>query len=139
MGPERQTAHPSGPTAADATSIVKRFDNPEKVLMFDQGRLELITVGGRAIGKGSYSPGWRWSRCATAPAPARSELPEHVGVVLTGRAKVLMREGSEIELLPGDFFHITAEEDEWVVGYRPCEILYLSGVEAMIKELHRPE
>jgi hypothetical protein len=60
-------------------------------------------------------------------------------VVLTGRAKVLMHEGGEIELLPGDFFRITAEDDEWVVGYRPCEILYLSGVETLIKELHRPE
>jgi len=139
MGPERQTAHPSGPAAADAASIVKRFDNPEKVLMFDQGRLEMITVGGRAIGKGSYAPGWRWSRCATSSAPAGARLPEHVGVVLTGRAKVLIHEGSEIDLNPGDFFHITAEDDEWVVGYRPCEILYLSGVEALIHQLHRTE
>ena len=138
MGPERQAAHSFGRATVD-TSIVKRFDNPEKVLVFDQGRLELITVGGRAIGKGSYSPGWRWSRCAAAPTPVRGGLPEHVGVVLTGRAKVLIHEGTEIDLYPGDFFHITAEDDEWVVGYRPCEILYLSGVEALIKELHRPE
>ena len=140
MGPERQAANSSGRASVD-TSIVKRFDNPEKVLVFDQGRLELITVGGRAIGKGSYSPGWRWSRRAAAPTSARGGLPEHVGVVLAGRAKVLIHQGSEIDLYPGDFFHITAEDedDEWVVGYRPCEILYLSGVEAMIKELHRPE
>jgi hypothetical protein len=138
MGPERQAAHSSGRATVD-TSIVKRFDNPEKVLVFDQGRLDLITVGGRVIGKGSYSPGWRWSRCAAAPTPVRGRLPEHVGVVLTGRAKVLIHEGSEIDLNPGDFFHITDEDDEWVVGYRPCEILYLSGVEALIEQLHRQD
>jgi len=139
MGPDRQAANSSGRAAAEATSIVKRFDNPETVLVFDQGRLEMITLGGKAIGKGSYAPGWRWSRCATVPAPARGGLPEHVGVVLTGRAKILIHEGSEIDLNPGDFFHITTEDDEWVVGYRPCEILYLSGVEALIKQLHRQE
>jgi len=139
MGAERQAAHVSDRAASDTTSVVKRFDTPEKALVFEKGRLEVITVGGRAIGKGSYLPGWRWSHCVTAPAAARSELPEQVGVVLTGRAKVLLHDGREIELNPGDFFHITAEDDEWVIGYRPCEILYLSGVEAMIRQVHRQE
>ena len=137
MGAERQAAHVSGRAAADITSIVKRFDAPERALVFEKGRLEVITVGGWAIGKGSYLPGWRWSHCVTALAPARNELPEQVGVVLTGRAKVLLHDGREIELNPGDFFHITAEDDEWVVGYRPCEILYLSGVEELIRQVHR--
>ncbi len=139
MGSDRQAAILSGRAASDASSIVRRFDTPDKVLVFDRGRLEVITVGGRTIGKGSYSPGWRWSRCAPAPAAARGGLPEHVGVVLTGRAKILIREGSEIDLTPGDFFHVTTEQDAWVVGYRPCEILYLSGVEALIKQVHRQE
>jgi len=139
MGAERQAAHVSGRAASDTKSIVKRFDAPERALVFEKGRLEVITVGGWAIGKGSYLPGWRWSHCVTAPAPARSDLPEQVGVVLTGRARVRLHDGNEIELNPGDFFHITAEDDEWVIGYRPCEILYLSGVEDLIKQVHRQE
>ncbi len=137
MGAERQAAHVSGRAAAYATSIVKRFDAPEKALVFEKGRLEVITVGGRAIGKGSYLPGWKWSNCVASPVPSRSELPEHVGMVLTGRARILLHDGSEIELNSGDFFHIFAEDDEWVVGYRPCEILYLSGVEELIRQVHR--
>jgi hypothetical protein len=122
----------------EVVSIVKRFDSAERVLSFEQGRLDVIMVGGRAIGKGSYAPGWRWSRVAQAGAGRRG-LPEHVGVVLSGRAKVRIQGGSEVDLMPGDFFHITTEEDAWVVGYRPCEILYLSGVEALIQQLHRQE
>jgi len=137
MGSERQAANFPGRATPDATSIVKRFDNPERVLVLDQGRLEVITVGGKTLGKGSYAPGWKWSLCATAPALSGRGMPEHVGVVLSGRAKVLIHDGSEIELTPGGFFHITSEDDAWVVGYRPCEILYLSGVEALIKQLHR--
>ncbi len=127
-----------GEAGTECASIVKRFDSAERVLSFEQGRLDVIMVGGRAIGKGSYAPGWRWSRVALAGA-ARRGLPEHVGVVLSGRAKVRIHGGSEIDLMPGDFFHITTEEDAWVVGYRPCEILYLSGVEALIQQLHRQE
>lgn len=123
--------------ARDDRAIVKRFDDPERVLVFEQGRFEVITLAGRAIGKGSYSPGWRWSR--SVAGPARSRLPEHAGVVLSGRAKVQMHDGQEVDLIPGDFFHITTEQDEWVVGYRPCEILYLSGVETLIRQVHRPE
>jgi hypothetical protein len=43
-----------------------------------------------------------------------------------------------VDLAAGDFFHtvVANGHDEWVVGQRPCEILYLSGVEGLIKQLH---
>ncbi len=129
MGIERQIESPS--------SIVKRFDEPEKRLVFDKGRLELITVGGRVIGKGSYAPGWRWSQVSTTPSGPRALMPEHVGVVLSGRAKMLLEGGREIEIMPGDFFHVATEYDLWVVGYRPCEVLYVSGIEALVNRVNR--
>lgn len=133
----RQSAQVSGSAVPDVAAIVKRFDRPEQMLVFDSGRLEVITVGGKTIGKGSYAPGWRWSRCAKPAASAWSRPTEHVGVVLSGHAKVADQAGNEVDLTVGDFFHavITSEHDEWVVGQRPCEILYLSGVEALIRQL----
>ena len=136
MSLDRSTARQSPRAAWDGAVVVKRFDTPERVLVFDQGRLELITVGGRAIGKGSYAPGWRWSRCA---AGATSSRDTHMGVVLSGRVKLQLQDGSEIDLTPGDFFHVAAEFDEWVVGYRPCEILYLSGVETLIRRVEQSD
>jgi len=58
-------------------------------------------------------------------------------VVLSGRAKVVVKDGTEVDLVAGDFFHVGGDFDEWVVGYRRCEILYLSGVDALIRQLHR--
>jgi hypothetical protein len=133
----RQSGQVSGPAVPDVAAIIKRFDKPEQMLVFDSGRLEVITVGGKTIGKGSYAPGWRWSRCAgTTPSPW-SRPAEQVGVVLSGHARVALHAGNEVDLTVGDFFHtvITTEHDEWVVGQRPCEILYLSGVEALIRRL----
>jgi hypothetical protein len=121
-------------TTAELPTIVKRFDRPERVLLFESGRFEVITVGGRAIVKGTYAPGWRWSRLAAA---ARNGLAGQVGVVLSGRAKIRVQDGQEIDITPGDFFHITTEHEAWVVGYRPCEILYLIGVEALIERFNR--
>ncbi|HTR19869.1 MAG TPA: hypothetical protein VMH88_03370 [Gemmatimonadales bacterium] len=114
-------------------SIVKRFDTPERVLVFDHGRLEIITVGGKTLGRGSYGPGWRWSKAVT---PGVHKPPEHVGVVLSGRAKLVI-DDAEMDLTPGDFFHVATEFESWVLGYRPVEVLYVSGVEALVNRLHR--
>ena len=136
MDSDRQVPASFGPRQPETSTIVKRFDTPDRVVTFDNGRLEVITVGGRVIGKGSYGAGWRWSDAARVPA--RGERPpDHLGVVLSGRAKVITGEAEEIDLKPGDFFHIATEFEGWVVGYRPCEILYINGVEALISRLHR--
>src|SRR6266496_6849983 len=83
---------------SETAVVVRRFDSPERVLVFDQGRLEQITMGGRAIGKGTYAPGWRWSRCTTGPASPADATAEHVGVVLSGRVKVQRSEEHTSEL-----------------------------------------
>jgi hypothetical protein len=132
----RQNAVSSPTMKLDLHASVKRFDVPERVLAFAKGRLELITVGGRLIGKGSYAPGWRLSHTAMGHGHAGDAPPEHVGVVLSGRAKMLIGE-REIDLTPGDFFHVSSEYDAWVVGYRPCEVLHLSGIEVMVDRLSR--
>ena len=140
---DRQTAvaPPLSPRRSGPTTMVKRFDRPERMFVFDSGRLEVVTVAGRTIAKGSFAPGWRWSRCALHDAAPPGDRGGPVGVVLSGSARMAMEDGSEIELKPGDLFHapITPEHDAWVVGPRPCEILYLDGIETLICRLHGPD
>jgi hypothetical protein len=134
MSADRSTAAPRHPQT-DPAITVKRFDAPESVLVLDQGRLELITIGGRLVGKGSYAPGWRWSNTLVPPRRAGTGPGEQTGVVLSGRAKVQGPAGIEIDLTPGDFFHVAVDYESWVVGYRPCEILYFDGMEALLDRL----
>ena len=126
-----------GPSAVPFVSpcVIKRFDAPEHVFAFDNGRLEVIAVGDRFIGKGSYGAGWRWSVAANRTFLADRSL-DHVGVVLSGRAKVAIG-GNEFDLTPGDFFHVASELDLWVIGARPCEVLYISGVEGLMNRFRR--
>ncbi len=136
MDVDRQVISPFTRGSFQAASVIKRFDTPERVFVFDHGRLEIITVGGRVLGRGSYSPGWRWSNAARTVTRGVHRPPDHVGVVLSGRAKLVV-DDQEMDLTPGDFFHVAAEFESWVLGYRPVEVLYLSGVEAVVNRLHR--
>ena len=131
----RSIAAPSHPPA-DPVLIVKRLDAPETLLAFDQGRLELITIGGRLVGKGRYAPGWRWSNTITPLRRAGSAPGKVAGVVLAGRARLQVTGGPAVDLTPGDFFQIAAEYESWILGYRPCEILYLDGIEYLLDRLH---
>ena len=131
----RSIASPHRPES-DPLFVVKRFDTPETVLRFDQGRLELVTLDGRLVGKGSYRPGWRWSQ-VSGPARKGERPLAQTGVLLSGRAKIQIPGQADVDLTPGDFFHVSAEYESWVVGYRPCEVLYFGGMEALVERLHR--
>ena len=41
--------------------ILKRFEEPDEVWVFEKGKFELVQVGGMTIGPASYEPGWKWS------------------------------------------------------------------------------
>lgn len=130
--PRRSQEHP--------LLAVKRFDAPETVLTFAQGRFEVVSIGDRRIAKGSYAPGWRWSQIVASPPARRISGPvspprELAGVVLTGRVKIRIPDGPEVDLTPGDFFHVAVDHESWVVGYRPCEVLYFDGVEEVLGRL----
>lgn len=137
MPPFGQAARVSPLAQSDTTAVVKRFHTAERLLAFESGRIEIVTLGGQAIGKASYAPGWRWSQCVSGSSPPARLGAEPVGLVLSGHATVRSQEGSEMDLLAGDVFSaaITGEYDMWVAGPRPCEILYVSGVETLIRAL----
>jgi hypothetical protein len=41
--------------------LIKRFETPDEVRVFEKGKFELVKVGGMTIGQASYEPGWKWS------------------------------------------------------------------------------
>jgi hypothetical protein len=134
MGYPRSIAAPWHPSE-EPPLVVKRLDAPESVLAFDRGRLDLITIGGRLVGKGSYAPGWRWSNSTAPPRPGRAPA-RMAGMVLAGRARLQLPGAPAVDLTPGDIFQAVAEYDSWVVGYRACEVLYFDGIELLLDRLH---
>lgn len=103
---------------------IKNFDSPDETRPFEgQGQLEIISLGGREVGRGIFEPGWRWSENVKPIAQTEScEFP-HFGYILSGRMRVRMDDGTEGEIGTGDVFTIAPGHDAEVVGDEPCVTL----------------
>ena len=68
--------------------LIKRFENPDEVRTFEKGRFELIKIGGMMIGRATYEPGWKWSQHVAPVAGTSLCQVEHIGMVISGEARV---------------------------------------------------
>lgn len=109
--------------------ILKRFDQPDEVRVFEKGQFELVTIGGMTIGRATYEPGWRWSQHVGEALGQKSCHVEHVGMVVSGTATAAMDDGSVIEMRAGDLFYVPPGHDSWVVGDEPYVSLHFLGAE----------
>ena len=111
-------------------SILKRFDEPDEVRMFEKGRLELITVNGQTFGRATYQPGWKWSEHVGPGVGAPRCTVEHLGLVLQGHAVAAYADGRIDNLTAGTLFYIPPEpHDSWVVGDEPYVSIHLLGAD----------
>lgn len=110
---------------------IKSFDAPDETRPFEgKGRVELVSLAGRELGRGIFEPGWRWSENVKPIAQTEScEFP-HLGYVLSGRMRIVMDDGSEGEIGPGDVFAIAPGHDAEVVGDEPCVMVDVGDEDA---------
>jgi hypothetical protein len=114
--------------------ILKRFETPDEVRVFEKGRLEIVRVGSMVLGRARYEPGWKWSLHVGPSVGAPRCSVEHVGMVLSGAATVAFEDGRVIEPPEGSLFHVPAvPHDSWVVGDRPYVSLHFLGAEHYAK------
>jgi hypothetical protein len=100
---------------------IKSFDSPDEVRPFEgNGQAEVVKLAGRAIGRGTFEPGWRWSENIKPIAGTDSCQVSHLGYVISGRMKIFMDDGSEAECGPGDVVAIPPGHDAEVVGDESC-------------------
>ena len=84
--------------------ILKQFEKPDEVRVFEKGKFELVHIGGITIGRATYEPGCKWSVHVGSALGKSSCDVEHVGMVVTGRATAAMDDGRVVEMKPGDIF-----------------------------------
>lgn len=108
----------------------KAFASPDEVRpMSGYGQVEILQVGDGVIGKATFEPGWRWSEHVKPIAGTDSCQSAHLGYVISGRQRVKMDDGSELEFSAGDVVAIPPGHDGWVVGDEPCVVLDFAGME----------
>ncbi|MFE4837907.1 cupin domain-containing protein [Arthrobacter sp. NPDC056691] len=109
--------------------IRKNFDSPEETRPFEDGKgqLQLVNVEGGAVGRATFEAGWRWSEHVKPIAKTDSCQAAHMGYFISGRMKVVMDDGEEIEYGPGDFGIIPPGHDAWTVGDEACVVIDWQG------------
>jgi quercetin dioxygenase-like cupin family protein len=109
--------------------IRKSLDAPEEVRPFEggTGQLELVNLDGGAVGRATFLPGWRWSEHVKPIAKTDSCEAAHLGYFVSGRMKVVMNDGEEMEYQAGDFVSIAPGHDAWTLGDEPAVIIDWQG------------
>jgi hypothetical protein len=112
----------------------KSFTEPEEVREFPHGHVDLVTVGDATVGRAEFEPGWRWSQDVKPIAGTDSCQAAHTGYVLSGRMHVVMDDGAEADVGPGDAVMIEPGHDAWIVGDKPCVMLDFTGLRDYAKK-----
>lgn len=110
--------------------ILKRFDEPDEIRDFDNGRFEIVHIGGLTVGRATYEPGWKWSDHVGPRVHATRCVVEHIGLVLAGAAVAAFDDGRVVELSEGMVFYIPpVPHDSWVLGNEPYVSLHFLGAD----------
>lgn len=112
---------------AETPSLMKRselvdhrdIDQPDRTKNVPHGRIDLVDVGDSTIGRTRFEPGWRWSQDVKPLAKTEHCQLLHRIFIVTGRMRIQMEDGSEVELGAGDAAYVPPGHDAWVVGDEP--------------------
>ena len=104
------------------------FGEPEDVREIPYGRLETYDMGEIRIGRSVLQPGWRWSE--SIKPIAQTELCEyhHIGLCVSGSARIRMREGAELLVEAGQFYEVSPGHAAQLDKYRDA------GLEQLLTE-----
>ena len=102
--------------------VGKSLNSPDEVRTFEKGRIETVTLADSGVitGRSIFEPGWSWEKCVKPIVKTNSCQTPHTGYIVSGRIRVVMEDGSEIEGGPGDAAFIPPAHNAWVVGDEPC-------------------
>ena len=109
------------------TLETRSLDTPDETRKFENGGLSLVTVDGNTVGRAVFEPGWRWSNDVKPIAGTDSCQVAHLGYCVSGRMRVVMDDGTEGEVGPGDVMVVSPGHDAWTVGDEPCVLVDWAG------------
>jgi quercetin dioxygenase-like cupin family protein len=118
-----------------AKLVGKSLSSPDEVRSFEKGKIETVTLGesGVTIGRSTFEPGWSWEKCVKPIVKTNSCEAPHTSYIVSGRIRVVMADGSQVEGGPGDAAIIPPGHNAWVVGDEPCVMIDFTGAKEYAK------
>ena len=111
-----------------ATRELKDLNQADESRTFPKGKLDLINIGGGEVGRLTLQPGWRWSEHVKPIAKTEWCEAPHFQYHVAGRLHVVMSDGTEFDVGPGQVTYLPAGHDAWVVGDEPAVVVDWAGV-----------
>jgi len=108
----------------------KNLTNPDETLEFPGIKVQQVDLGDLTVGRIVTDPGWRWYTHVRPHVGGDWCEARHVGVVLSGRFEVVMRDGTTLNFGPEDVFEIPPGHDGYTLGDEPCVQIEWSGLRA---------
>ncbi len=105
----------------------KNFSSSDETRTFENGKVDLIDIGGGKVGRLTLQPGWRWSEHVKPIARTEWCLAPHFQFQVSGRLHVVMEDGTEFDSVPGDVLVVPSGHDAWVVGDEPVLVVDWHG------------
>ena len=73
----------------------KSFETPDETRAFDNGKVQLVRIGGGEIGRLTLQPGWRWSEHVKPLAGTELCEAPHFQYHVQGTLHIVMAVGAE--------------------------------------------
>jgi class 3 adenylate cyclase len=113
-----------------STLRIKNLNSPDSVLRDARMHADAVEIGDITVYREVDQPGWRWSIHHRDIVGTEWCEARHVGVVISGRFGVLLRDGTTGEMGPDDVFEIPPGHDAWTIGSEPAVVIEWAGFRA---------
>ena len=107
---------------------VKHLNSPDEVRKFENGKIDLVKIGGATVGRANFEPGWKWSKHVKPVAKTDTCQAAHFQYHVSGVLHVVMNDGTEKDVGPGEISLILPGHDAWVVGNEPVVMVDFQGM-----------
>jgi hypothetical protein len=101
----------------------KNFSQPDEARTVGHAKIEFIRIGGGVIRRITLQPGWRWSLDAGPAFGTTWCEASHFQYHVSGHLHVLLEDGTEFDLGPGDVSKLPGGHDTWVIGQEPVVLV----------------
>ncbi|HEX6263178.1 MAG TPA: adenylate/guanylate cyclase domain-containing protein [Actinomycetota bacterium] len=116
----------------------KNLREPAEVVTFPGVTQGVVELGDLTVGRFVAQPGWRWSEHFRPEVGGEWCRARHVGVVISGRARVISQDGTELELGPDDAYDVQPGHDAYVLGDEPLVQIEWQGLRTFAGSRHGP-
>ena len=118
-----------------AEAEVRNFESPDETRPFEgKGKADVVELGGRTVLRSTYEPGWRWSNNVKPIAKTDSCQIFHLGYCISGRMKIYMDGGEELEVGPGEVCVIPPGHDAEVTSDEGAQFIDFGDVAGFAKK-----